>query len=174
MHPKGVFLLVFWPLVKMLAKCCTIMKFSPKFGHFGNFLRGFTSLKYKKTTFFLQELTKGLKITPGTNSDTKKSQEPIQQLKAKSGTKPSSSETKLRALGFSQKTKPRWISWFFFYFFCLSKSKSSPFSWHFRDWALPSKKADEMRYRQPVNFFSSVTKRKLFWFGRVRRIFFFF
>ena len=66
--------------------------------------------KYKKFTFFLQELTKELKITPGANSDTKKSQEPIQQLKAKSGTKPSSSETKLRALGFSQKTKPRWIS----------------------------------------------------------------
>ena len=44
--------------------------------------------------FFLHEL----KIKSGTNSDTKKYQELTQQLKAKSVTKSSSSDTKLRTL----------------------------------------------------------------------------
>ena len=48
--------------------------------------------------FFHQELTRQLKLMPGTNPETKKSQELIQLLESKSATKSSFSGTKLSTL----------------------------------------------------------------------------
>ena len=49
-------------------------------------------------SLFPQELTQELKIKPGTNPGTKKSQELTQELNPMPGTKSSSSGTKLRTL----------------------------------------------------------------------------
>ena len=54
--------------------------------------------KNLKNSLFLQELTQELKIKPGTNPGTKKSQELTWELKLMPGTKSSSSGTKLRTL----------------------------------------------------------------------------
>ena len=55
-----------------------------------------------KKSLFLQELTQELKIKPGTNPGTKKSEELTQELNTISGTKSSSSGTKLRTLNLSK------------------------------------------------------------------------
>ena len=96
-HPKEVFCLFFWPLMgrnffKQWPNVARKMRLSPQFGHLGNFLRGFTRLKYKKLIYLTQ------------------------QLKSQSGTKSSCSETKLQTLTRMTrryKFASQWPNWVF-------------------------------------------------------------